>query len=80
MTSTAKEMKEPPVYPIEVGQDNREKLNYYISALKIGTRVSGIKKKNQTRIIKHHAWRTPPGFFKNWNLSLRTCLITKKIG
>ena len=46
MTSTAKEMKEPPVYPIEVGQDNPEKLNYYISALKIGTRVLGIKKRN----------------------------------
>ena len=44
MTSTAKEMKEPPVYPIEVGQDNPEKLNYYISALKIRTQVSGIKK------------------------------------
>ena len=44
MTSTAKEMKEPPVYPIEVGQDNPEKLNYSISALKIGRQVSGIKK------------------------------------
>ena len=79
MTSTAKEMKEPPVYPIEVGQDNPEKLNYYISALKIGTRVSGIKKEPDKN-NKHHAWRTAPGFFKNWNLSLRTCLITKKIG
>ena len=79
MTSTAKEMKEPPVYPREVAQDNPERLNYYISALKIGTQVLGIKR-NQIRIIKHHAWRTAPGFFKNWNLSLRTCLITRKIG
>ncbi len=47
MTSTAKEMKEPPVYPIEVGQENSEKLNYYISALKIGTQVSGIKKRTR---------------------------------
>ena len=47
MTSTAKEMKEPSVYPMEVGQDNPEKLNYYISALKIGTRVSGIKKRTR---------------------------------
>ena len=47
MTSTAKEMKEPPVYPIEVGKDNPKKLNYYISALKIGRRVSGIKKRTR---------------------------------
>ena len=48
MTSTAKEMKEPPVYPIEVGQDNPEKLNYYITVrepLSLGQNERGGSKK-----------------------------------
>ena len=49
MTSTAKEMKEPPVYPIEVGQDNPEKLNYYITVrepLSLGQNEGGGPKRH----------------------------------
>ena len=49
MTSTAKEMKEPPVYPIEVGQDNPEKSNYYITVrepLSLGQKGGGGPKRH----------------------------------
>ena len=56
---------EENVEPLVSIQEDREKLNQYIAALKLWVKVSGDKQKNQAKMVKTMLTKIPKNILKN---------------
>ena len=73
--------REPPIYPSSVSiQGDREKLAQCITALRLRVKVSGVKQKNQAKVVKNNAYQNSQEYFEELDSKFGDTLEDKEDG